>query len=87
MIWFHVPNVTDIIFHVPKISLKYCFISLQALVKTVKSFLHRRSNHGGHAGRGQGKRGLDFAAQKLMRRRLLWVLEALSGDKDLIDNM
>ena len=58
------------------------------MVKVIKAFIHRRTNQGGHAGKGEGsKRGLDFAVQKMMRRRLLWVLEALSEDTEFIKSM
>jgi hypothetical protein len=57
-------------------------------VKIVKSFLHRRTNQGGHAGKGEGeKRSLAFAVSKFMRRRFLYALEALSNDNDLLKQM
>ena len=57
-------------------------------MKTLNSFLHRRSNHGGRAGNRKGqKTTMAFAVRKFMLRRFLWVLEAMSADKEIAHKM
>lgn len=58
----------------------------EGLVKTLNSFLHRRSNHGGHAGKRSGSKfSLAASVKKFILRRFAWTYEALSQDNSLIE--
>ena len=58
-------------------------------MKVTRSFLHRRTNQGGHAGKAEGmKRPLAFAMAKKMRRHFLYGLEALDvNDANFLEKM
>jgi len=58
----------------------------EGLVRTLNSFIHRRSNHGGHAGNKAGDRfSLAKSVKKFILRRFAWTYEALSQDKELME--
>ena len=58
-------------------------------MKVTRSFLHRRTNQGGHAGKGAGeKSSLAFAMGKKMGRGFLYGLEALDPtDSDMLEKL
>jgi hypothetical protein len=55
-------------------------------VKTINTFVHRRSNHGGHSGKVVGqKHSLGHSVRKFMLRRFAWTYEAFSPIENVIE--
>jgi len=57
-------------------------------MKTLTSYIHRRTSRGGHAGNKSGQKfGIDMSMRKFMLRKLAFALEYLGPNKKLIEEL
>ena len=57
-------------------------------MKTLTSYIHRRTSRGGHAGNKSGQKfGIDMSMRKFMLRKLAFALEYLGPNKKLIEHL
>jgi len=64
------------------------FFGKLALMKTLTSYIHRRTSRGGHSGNKAGQKfGIDMSIRKFMLRKLAFALEYLGTNKNLIDKL